>query len=420
MKEIKLTKLKETIYYDKLNNGLEIYMYINKNYNNYYASYNIKCGSIDTKFKVDNKIYEVENGTHHFLEHIKFYLNDGVANDYFDRVGTGINAYTTYDYTSYLIYGYNNLLEDINKLLDFTQEKCIREENIKDERQIIKAEEEQYKNDINQNIYNESMKALYISSNKKYLITGNQNNIDNITKKDLELIFDNCYNPNNSFLVICGNYNPYEVLALIKDNQNNKTFNNINVTKLNKKEDINISKKYIEIPSNLTIPKISINYKINKNKFKDINDITLDIIINILLENNFSNISNFYNFLINNNLIYDLNTSYIIDKDIIIITINITTKYIDEIINRVDDKINNLLIDDISLNRLIKSNISNLIVGFDNIEYINNYIINNIISYNKINNNIYDINKNISIDIIKRVIKHINSNNKTIIVAKAM
>ena len=152
--------------------------------------------------------------------------------------------------------------------------------------------------------------------------------------------------------------------------------------------------------------------------FKDVLDIELDIYLNILLDYLFGNISTIYNDLINKRLINDLNYSYIMEKDNVIISLEITSKYIDEIINRVEEYINNIKINDLDINRYIKCNIASLIIGFNNIEYVNDYIVNNIINYNKINNNIYDINQNISIDNIKKIINHLNFNNRAIITIK--
>ncbi len=418
MKEIKINKLKEIIYYEKLDNGLEVYMFVNNKTNNYYASYNIKYGSVDTNFKVNDKEYKITNGSAHFLEHIKFNLSDNTsANEYFDNYGTGCNAYTTYDHTSYLIYGTNNIYNDVIKLISMIDDKYITDEIIEQEKGIIIEEESMVKNDINQNLYNEIMKSIYKNSNKKYLITGTKEEIEKINKKELELIYDNFYNPSNSFLVITGNFNPYELLAIIKENQKNKKYKN-KVSKINIKEDNKVYKPYKIITGNINTPIISINYKMDRKLFKDISDIELDIYINILLDYLFGNISTIYNDLINKRLINDLYYSYIIEKDNVIISLEITSKYIDEIINRVEEYINNIKINDLDINRYIKCNIASLIIGFNNIEYVNDYIVNNIINYNKINNNIYDINQNISIDNIKKIINHLNFNNRAIIIIK--
>ena len=48
LKKIKINKYNETVYYEKLDNGLEVYMWPNENVNSYYATLSVKYGSVDT------------------------------------------------------------------------------------------------------------------------------------------------------------------------------------------------------------------------------------------------------------------------------------------------------------------------------------------------------------------------------------
>ena len=51
MKTIKYKDADETIYYEKLSNGLEVFMYPNERAKNFYLAFNVKYGSLDTEFK---------------------------------------------------------------------------------------------------------------------------------------------------------------------------------------------------------------------------------------------------------------------------------------------------------------------------------------------------------------------------------
>ena len=120
MKKIEFKKLGETIYYDECECGLPIYLWVNERVSNFYATLSVKYGSIDTKFKVKDKEYTVPNGIAHFLEHVKFNESaDTTAHDYFNKLGASINAFTTFEYTSYEVYGTENLKEDVTHLLDY-------------------------------------------------------------------------------------------------------------------------------------------------------------------------------------------------------------------------------------------------------------------------------------------------------------
>ena len=69
MTEIELKGLNETIYYDECNNGLKVYMWVNKKANSFYGTLSVKYGSIYNDFKVKGKTYSLPKGVAHFLEH---------------------------------------------------------------------------------------------------------------------------------------------------------------------------------------------------------------------------------------------------------------------------------------------------------------------------------------------------------------
>ena len=345
MKEIKLNKLKETIYFDTCDNGLEIYMWVNEKTDNYYATLNVKYGSLDTKFKVKDKVIELENGIAHFLEHINFNESDNIcANEYFDKKGTATNAFTTYDYTSYMIYGSNDIFGDVSHLLDFVQDKCINEKQVEKEKGIIIEEYNMGLNNPNQKFYFERLKAIYNQNRKRNEITGNKKDIESINAKNLNLVFDYFYQPSNCFIVITGNFNPYEMSALIKENQSKKKFKKIDVKKIYDKEDLKVHNDYLEIEGNVNIPKLSISYKMNRKKFKDYNDVLLNLYLNIILNANFGPTSTLKQDLLEKGLISYMNAYKSIDKDSVVISIIVESKYPNEIISILREYVNKLTI----------------------------------------------------------------------------
>ena len=80
--EIKIKGLDETITYEKLDNGLEVYLYNKKTFHNNYVTFTTKFGSINTEFfdKTTNKKIQVPSGIAHFLEHTKSLLKKPVPN----------------------------------------------------------------------------------------------------------------------------------------------------------------------------------------------------------------------------------------------------------------------------------------------------------------------------------------------------
>lgn len=417
MKEIKLNKLKEVIYYDQCDNGLEIYMWTNDKVNNYYATLNVKYGSCDTKFKVKDKEYKVCNGIAHFLEHINFHESDGTtAEMYFNKSGTSTNAFTTFDYTAYEIFGAHDILGDVNHLLDFVQDKVLDEDIIENERNIIIEEAKMGNNNPSKRLFYETNKALYNVNNKRNEIVGSIKDINNISKQELSTVYDNFYRPDNMFLVITGNFNPYEVSAMIKENQSKKKYKNIIVKKLYDKEDVKVNKEYVEIKDNIEIPKVSICYKMSRKKFKDYNDYILRVYLNIIMNANFGPTSDLKEDLMEKELIYSMSTSTSIEKDNIVLEIVAETRYPNEFIKVIKENMDKLSITEERLERRKKCNIASIISGLDSIEFVNSHIENDIIYYNKLNNNIYEVIKKLNIEDANKILKHFDTSNNSIVV----
>ena len=87
MKTINISNTNETLYYEKLENGLEIYIVPNNNQKNFYITFNTRFGSNNTEFKINNEtnLKKVPNGIAHYLEQLMFNMEDGSAFDYFSK-----------------------------------------------------------------------------------------------------------------------------------------------------------------------------------------------------------------------------------------------------------------------------------------------------------------------------------------------
>ena len=104
MKKISLAGINEEIYYEKLKNGLDIYLYSKEGCTNNYVTFTTKFGSIYNEFiPIDkNKKITVPHGVAHFLEHKVFaQKNDPQPEEYFAKSGALCNAYTTFKNTTF-------------------------------------------------------------------------------------------------------------------------------------------------------------------------------------------------------------------------------------------------------------------------------------------------------------------------------
>jgi len=423
MKKIKINKTTEILYYHKYDNGLELYVLPNINQKNFYITFNTKFGSINTEFKTNNtdKYIKVPNGIAHYLEHLMFNMENGTAFDFFSKLGASVNAFTTYNLTCYEVFSSTYFKENLNYLLDYVQTPYFTKEAVNNERGIITEEIKMYNNNPNTELTYATYENIFVNDNRKYLISGEIEDIKKITVEDLYNCYDTFYNPSNMFIVITGNVNPYEALAIIEENQKNKTFNNININNKIINEPTKVNEKYKEIEMNVETNKVSISFKIPKKNFKklNINDEELSIYINLLFDILFDSTSEIQDKLISSSIIQNgININKTYTKDYIIVSLMTDTDYPETLIKMIKETINNINLSEEDLKRKVKVYKSNYILHFDDIELVNNYIKNNINEYNKILDNSMIIYDELNIRKLKEINKLIKSRSESILIIK--
>ena len=418
MKQISLKNIDQTIWWDKIKNGLSVYMLPNKNVDHYYITFTTKYGSVDTEFKIDGKDYKVSDGIAHFLEHVNFNYSDNVtANDLFKKYGSDINAYTTYDHTSYLVSSSNSFKKNLNLLLDYVQKSFFTESLIEKEKGIIVEEVRRYKNDLFNKLKFESNKALYFNNKRNVRIVGEEEDVKGITLDEVKLVHSTFYNPSNMFVVITGNFNVKEALDVIKANQNNKRFVEVNFEKVHRKEPVKVKERKMVIKEEMVnIPKAIVSYKMSRDLFKDYDDEELDNYFYIILNNNFSSNSKLYEELKEKKMISRMGASATIYDDVVIINITIESERINEVISIIESKMKELEMDEAGLVRKRRVNIANLINQYDDVEYINLDIIRSLVRYNKIYDNLYEIYNSANLKKAKDVIRKMNLDNESVVI----
>ena len=78
MERIKLKHIDEEIIHEKLENGLDVYLYTKEGITNNYVTFTTKFGSIYNGFSPigKTKLQKVPHGVAHFLEHKVFVQKD--------------------------------------------------------------------------------------------------------------------------------------------------------------------------------------------------------------------------------------------------------------------------------------------------------------------------------------------------------
>ena len=416
MKEIVLEGLDEKIYEYTTKTGLKIYMWVNEKVNSCLMTLSVKYGSIHTKFKVGKKTYEVPNGVAHFLEHIKFNINENsTAHDEFYKIGGDANAFTTFKWTSYIVFATGNKNENLNLLLDYVYNPYFTKKMINKEKGIIIEEANMSNDDPYSLIFYNNLKAVLQKSKYRNLITGEVEDIKKIELDDIKNVYDSFYHPKNMFLIITGNFNPYEMAKITEENLSKKEFKEyIEPIIIDEQEPKKVTVEYSETNVNVSYPKIKYSLKIPLNKFKNIENLDLKILVRLILNINFGPTSDFYTELIEKELVTSLSSTLDIYEDYLVITISATTNYKEEVIKRLKDKIDTLEISEKDIIRKKNATLATLILDYDDIETVSMKIQDDIINEGKIVTNLKERISNIDKDILNSVLKYITNDNVSV------
>ena len=422
MKKIKIKGIEEEVYYEKLDNGLEVYLYTKDNVHMNYVTFTTRYGSVYNEFIPINsdKMTTFPKGIAHFLEHKVFaQKEDPQPMEFFAKSGSVCNAYTTFKNTTYLFYATESLTKNIEYLLDYVQNIYLTDESVESEKGIISEEIHMY-DDRPNSILEEKIRKNTLKTNPyKDSIIGTTEDINKITKEDLETCYHTFYHPSNMFLVVTGNFNPEEVIEVIKKNQDKKNFtkeDKIKIKEFNEEDKVVKEKEVIKVETN--IPKVAYTLKIPIKNLK-ITRRKLHLYLYILFTILFDETSEFDEELKKENIIS--NTTYVnlinCDTHILISLMNETNKY-EEFIEKVKEKLNNLEINEKDFNRKKKVLISNEIFAYENVEAVGDIIVDNIIYNKELEDNPIEIINNLNMKEFLELIKKIDIKNTSLVVLK--
>ncbi|MDD2208571.1 MAG: pitrilysin family protein [Bacilli bacterium] len=410
MKKTSIKKTGEYVYTETLENGLQIIMVPSDKVKNYYLTLNTKFGSIHTDFKYNGKNYKLPKGTAHFLEHLLFNMPDGTsAHDYFSKLGSSINAYTSYDITGYEVYSNNKFKENLSYLLKYVYTPYFTKELVASEKGIITEEIKMIGDNPASEIVYGMFRNIFIKDERQYLISGTVQDIKKMTADDLYLAYDAFYHPENMFLIITGNFKPEEAVAIAVDTLKDFEFPKYNKPILKEvNEPYKIQNKYLEKEMNVDKEKVTICLKIPKSNFKSLklSDLELRLYINLIIRVNFGATSLLKEELLSGGIITNsISTFLTMTDEYIIQAIMTSTDYPDYFIKRIKETLNTLIISGDELNRKVNSSVSNLIMGFDEIEIVNGDIGEDIINYGKYITDIYSYYKDLNLETAEAVLQ---------------
>ncbi|MEH7882701.1 pitrilysin family protein [Bacillus sp. JJ1609] len=228
MDKIIFEQLQEEMYYEKLDNGLDVYILPKKGFNKTYATFTTKYGSIDNHFQPPEKdeFVKVPDGIAHFLEHKLFEKEDGDVFQQFSKQGASANAFTSFTRTAYLFSSTSNVEKNLETLIDFVQEPYFTEKTVEKEKGIIGQEITMYDDNPDWRLYFGLIQNMYKNHPVSIDIAGTIESISHITKDMLYECYETFYHPSNMLLFVVGPVSPDETMSMIKDNQSRKEYKN--------------------------------------------------------------------------------------------------------------------------------------------------------------------------------------------------
>ncbi len=420
MNEIIMTSLDEKIYHEKLDSGLNVYIYKSTGFSRKGAYFFTKYGSSTNDFKPINedKMVSFPKGIAHFLEHKLFESEDNEkVFDKFKKYGANVNAYTSHFVTNYYFSTNDNFFECLSTLIDFVWNPYFTDENVEKEKGIINQEINMTNDDVERFMFEEMFSLTLVNNPNKYRTIGDKKNVSKITKEDLYRCYNTFYHPSNMFLVVYGDIDVKKTFDLIKEKQKQKLFPlsyDVKIKKTN--EPHKVSLEYKNIKRNVTTPKISICYKIIVPELDGEEKFKMKLFINLLMDMKFGNATSFEKDLVKDKVTKTgvlYSDSYFDNVILLFFQADVINK--DEFINRINKRLTENSFDKSIFELNKKAFLTSVIRCFDNPVSIANRIESNIINYGKVINNVYDIYKNYRFDEFINEFAKLNFDNKSIL-----
>ncbi len=207
----------------KTKNGLQYYIFPQKEFGEKMAAIVVKCGANHLFWKKkDGENITFPQGTAHFIEHKLFQQEWGDAFLKFAQNGASANAFTDGDKTVYYFTCRERFLENLKILLDFVQTPFFTEEDTEREKSIITSEITMYDDDPGWGIYYQMLNGMYENHPVKNQIAGTAETVQEITAETLQKAYAVYYTTEN-MAFICGGDVPVRQIRGMLETMQRKT-----------------------------------------------------------------------------------------------------------------------------------------------------------------------------------------------------
>ena len=101
MEKLKFAMVGESMYHEKLENGLNVFVFPKPDFQKGYAFFATNYGGMDMRFFLNGEWHNTPAGVAHYLEHKMFDTEEGNALQNLAANGASPNAFTSDDITGY-------------------------------------------------------------------------------------------------------------------------------------------------------------------------------------------------------------------------------------------------------------------------------------------------------------------------------
>ena len=189
----------------------------------------------------------------------------------------------------------------------------------------------------------------------------------------------------------------------------------LNAKSPKKKTQIQTKKK---THTTLEMPKVFLNVKIPLKNLQEYDMNTILDATQVVLSSNFGTTSIFKEELMSKNLVATLGAYAGFEREYLLLQVVAKTKYPEEVIPLIKQKIYHLEILEKDIERKKKSEIANLVLGYEDPESVNDYISYSIAKFGHIWDNEKETVENLTIEKITDIISKISMKEMAILVAK--
>lgn len=309
MEEQYYQQIDEYVYKETLDNGLDVFIIPKKGFQKTFVTYTTQFGSLDSKFKPHNQdsYITVPDGVAHFLEHKLFENEEDDLFTAFAEDNAQVNAFTSFDRTSYLFSATDQVETNIKRLLTMVETPYFTKETVDKEKGIIAEEIKMYQEQPGYKIMFNTLRAMYDTHPIKVDIAGSVDSIYEITKDDLYLCYETFYHPSNMVLFVVGDVDPEQILKIVTEHEDKRdkvAQPEIQRDALVEKEEVN--QQFVSEKMKLQSPRLMLGFKNKPLTNASVDQyVRKDLEMTLFFELVFGEETDFYQSLLNSELIDD-------------------------------------------------------------------------------------------------------------------